>query len=395
VVCKAASDVNVTNPLPEILQVSEFLIRSQHRRFCKGLAWAGFEAILCLEVDGQCYSCPLLDAVVGQPTVSVVVVCYNSAAYLPRCLKALSAQTLADFEIIVIDNASPEGELPPLEDVWPQLTLHCQRLETNIGFAAGNNLGARTARGEWLALLNPDAFPQADWLENLLEAARTRPNAFFASRQIQADRPGLLDGDGDIYFVGGLAQRRNFNVPLDPPGPPYQVFSACAAAALYPRQPFLEAGGFDEDYFAYHEDVDLGFRLRLQGLSCYLIPSAVVYHVGRGSSSQRSPLATYYGHRNLVWTYLKDMPSPWFWLYLPLHVTWALIAILYFVLRGQGRAILRAKVDALRGLRAVLGKRKSIQMGRRVKPGEVLRYMNRNLLGPLEGILDRTRPVAS
>jgi GT2 family glycosyltransferase len=329
-----------------------------------------------------------------QPAVSIVIVCFNSAAYLPRCLEALSAQTFTDFEVIVIDNASPEGELGPLDDVWPDLSIRCRRLPTNVGFAAGNNLGAQLARAPWLALLNPDALPEPGWLETLLLAAESRPNAFFASRQIQADHPMLLDGDGDIYFVSGLAQRRNFNVPYYPPGPPQEVFSACAAAALYPKQQFLEAGGFDEDYFAYQEDVDLGFRLRLRGLHCYLIPSAVVYHLGGSSSGRRSALATYYGHRNLVWTYVKDMPSPWILLYLPLHIVWSVVAIIYFLLRGQGRAILRAKIDASRALWAVLAKRRLVQAGRRVAPNEVLRFMNRNPLGPLEGIIDRTWPTA-
>jgi GT2 family glycosyltransferase len=342
---------------------------------------------------GQCYTSPLVDAAVSQPTVSVVIACYNSAAYLPRCLKALSAQTFTDFEIIVIDNASPEGDLGPLQDLWPDLPIRCERLATNVGFAAANNLGAQMAKAPWLALLNPDAFPEPDWLGNLLEAARIHPGAFFASRQIQADRPKLLDGDGDVYFISGLAQRRNFNVPCYPPGPAHEVFSACAAAAMYPTQAFLDAGGFDEDYFAYQEDVDLGFRLRLRGLHCFLAPSAVVYHLGGSSSSRRGALATYFGHRNLVWTYVKDMPSPWFYVYLPLHVAWSVIAVIYFVLRGQGRAIVRAKVDALRAIPAVLEKRRLVQADRRVEPGEVLRFMNRSPIGPLEGILDRTWPT--
>jgi GT2 family glycosyltransferase len=272
------------------------------------------------------------------------------------------------------------------------LSLRVERLPTNTGFAAANNLGARMAGGEWLALLNPDAFPEPDWLEQLMRAASEYPGAFFASRQIQANHPALLDGDGDIYFTSGLAQRRNYNVPHYAPGPPREVFSACAAAALYPRQQFLDAGGFDEDYFAYMEDVDLGFRLRLRGLRCYLVPAAIVYHVGAGSTGPRSPFATYHGHRNLVWTYVKDMPVPWVWLYLPLHLVWSLITIIYLVFRGQGLVILHAKLDALRGLPSVLRKRETVQAERRIEFREVLRAMNTNPLGPLEGIIDRTWP---
>jgi len=325
-------------------------------------------------------------------SVSIIIVCRNSGEYLPRCLEALKAQTFRDFETIVVDNASTDGSTRDLARKWPGLQLRLERLESNVGFAAASNLGARMASGKWLAMLNSDAFPEPDWLEQLMDAAATFPDAFFASRQIQVVHPKLLDGDGDIYFTSGLAMRRNYNVPHYPPGPPKEVFSACAAAAFYPRQQFLDAGGFDDDYFAYHEDVDLGFRLRLRGLRCWLVPSAVVHHVGAGSSGPRSDFATYHGHRNLVWTYFKDMPAPWNWFYLPLHLAWGLLTVVYLILRGQGPAILRAKVDALRGLPAVLRKRKSVQAERRAPVSQVLRAMNQNPFGPLEGFIDRTWP---
>jgi GT2 family glycosyltransferase len=178
------------------------------------------------------------------------------------------------------------------------------------------------------------------------------------------------------------------------PGPAREVFSACAAAALYPLKQFLEAGGFDEDYFAYQEDMDLGFRLRLRGLRCYLVPTAIVYHVGAGSTGRRSAFATYYGHRNLVWTYVKNMPVPWFWLYLPLHLAWSLFLVIYLALRGQGLVIMHAKLDALRGLGSALRKRKNVQAERRIEFRDVLMAMNTNPFGPLEGIIDRTWPDA-
>lgn len=327
--------------------------------------------------------------------VSIVIVCWNSAAYLPRCLQSLLGQTYRDFEVILVDNASTDGATVGLSAKYPTLSLRVERLEQNRGFAAANNVGARLARGPWLALLNPDAFPQPDWLEQLIRAAASSPNAFFASRQIQANDPSLLDGEGDIYHVSGLAWRAGYNTLVLPAGDPHEVFSACAAAAMFPLQQFTGAGGFDEDFFAYHEDVDLGFRLRLRGSKCMLVPRAIVHHVGSASSSKSSDFATYYGHRNLVWTYAKDMPSPWFWLYLPLHLVVNAISLIYFTLAGRGSMIWRAKFDALRGLPAALRKRRLIQSQRSVPVADVLRAMNRNLFGPLEGFAARHWPQRS
>ncbi len=107
-------------------------------------------------------------------------------------------------------------------------------------------------------------------------------------------------------------------MPTDPE-PEREVFSACAAAALYRRDVFEALGGLDEDFFCYMEDVDLGFRLRLAGWGCTYVPTAVVHHVGSATSGRRSHFTTYHGHRNLVWVFFKNMPGALLWLYLPQH----------------------------------------------------------------------------
>jgi GT2 family glycosyltransferase len=161
------------------------------------------------------------------------------------------------------------------------------------------------------------------------------------------------------------------------------VFAPCAAAALYRRDALVKVGGFDESYFAYLEDVDLGFRLRLAGYRCLYVPDAVVRHVGSATTGgQRSDFSVYHGHRNLVWTYFKNMPWPLFWLYLPQHILLNFVSIVYFALRGQGRVILRAKWDALKGLPRILKERRRIQKSRRVSSSELRRVMTKGLLTP-------------
>ncbi len=323
------------------------------------------------------------------PLISVIIVTWNSKKDLPLCLAALSAQTNKDFEIMVLDNGSTDESCLGLEDKYSDLPLTIKELNKNLGFAIANNIGARLARGKWLALLNADAFPEPDWLDRLIEAAEAHPNVFFASRQIQANSPAYLDGEGDSYHVSGLAWRKNYATPVYSQSEPQEVFSPCGAAALYPRQAFLDAGGFDEDFFSYHEDVDLGFRLRLRGLSCMLVPQAIVHHVGSASTGKKSDFSVYYGHRNLVWTYFKDMPSLLFWLYLPLHIFVNLFFLIYFTLKGQGSVIWRAKIDALRGIPGMLKKRHVIQHTRRTSTAEIHRVMSRNWLTPFLAFLKR------
>jgi GT2 family glycosyltransferase len=325
----------------------------------------------------------------SSPLISILIVTWNSQKYLPTCMNALSAQTNKDFEILIVDNGSIDLQYLDLGQKYPDLKLTVKKINENLGFAVANNIGARLARGNWLALLNADAFPEPDWLEQLLEGAEKYPQAFFSSRQLQFDRADLLDGEGDLYHVSGLAWRENYNLPVYPLNETYAVFSACGAAAFYPRQDFLNAGGFDEDYFSYHEDVDLGFRLRLRGLSCILVPQAVVHHVGSGSTGKRSDFSVYYGHRNLVWTYFKDMPALLFWIYLPLHIVVNVFLLIYFTLKGQGSVIWRAKWDALRGLPMILKKRREVQLQRKVTVAEIHRVMSRNWLTPFLSFIKR------
>ena len=164
----------------------------------------------------------------------------------------------------------------------------------------------------------------------------------------------------------GRAWRNGHNAPVATwPAAESEVFAPCAAAALYRRAAFEEIGGFDERFFCYFEDVDLGFRLRLRGHRCVYVPDAIVRHVSSALSGYRSDFAVYHGERNAVWTFVKNMPGPLFWFYLPQHLALNLAALGYYPWRGQGRVVWRAKRDAMLGLPAALRERRAVQQRRR------------------------------
>ena len=329
------------------------------------------------------------------PLVSVIIVSWNSAEHLPRCLDCLSQQTFQGFEVILVDNGSLDGGTNHLDQQYPQLALQIERLPSNLGFALANNHGAHIARGKWLALLNADAFAAPDWLEAILQAADKYPEfSFFTSRQVQANRPDLLDGSGDEYHVSGLAWRRFYNYQAQKYGfKEEEVFSACGAAAFYSRDDFLKVAGFDETFFSYFEDVDLGFRLRLLGRRCLYVPQAVVYHVGSASTGKISDFVIYHGHRNLVWTYFKNMPGVLFWRYLPLHILMNLYFTVSFILKGKGVAILRAKRDAVCRLPAIIRTRRQIQGSRKIPVDEICQAMNQELFAPYRASRQRHKRI--
>ena len=315
------------------------------------------------------------------PLVDVVIVNYNAGPMLARTIAALHRQTLREFRVVIIDNGSTDDSLERLP-AGPA-PVEIVRAGANLGFAAGNNLALRRYVGaEWVALLNPDAFPRPDWLSKLLAAAREYPAfKFFGSKLVDAGDPARLDGVGDVYHVSGLFWRDGHGCACSAAyGAPEEVFSPCAAAALYRTQEVIEAGGFDEDFFCYAEDVDLGFRLRLYGHRCLYVPDAVVEHVGSAIAGTRSDFQLYHGHRNLMWTYVKNMPGRLFWVYLPYHVVLNLYSLIAFTIRGQGKPLWRAKRDAVKGLRHFWAKRREIQARRVSAPNDLRRVMRGGLI---------------
>ncbi len=306
-------------------------------------------------------------------STGLVIVTHNAAPFIARCVSAVAAQTRRPDRVIVVDNASADGTVEAVRDAAVRLDLpvRLMSLDRNVGFARANNLAVEALEDcDLVALLNPDAFPEPAWLAALeAAAARHGAAASFASRLMVDGTADTLDGAGDVCHVSGLVWRhghgrRLSDVPdalADRP-----AFSACAAAALYRRADWLAAGGLDERFFCYVEDVDLGFRLQLRGRPCRYVPDAVAWHTGSATSGTGSRFSVYHGHRNLEWMFVKNMPARLLWRYLPAHLASSAVALAWFALRGRGGSIVRAKWDAALGLRQTLAARRAVQVSRTV-----------------------------
>lgn len=231
------------------------------------------------------------------PRVSVIVVNWNGARFLPECLTALSQQTFDNFETIVVDNGSQDDSLAILAQ-YPAVQI--VRSEDNLGFCGGNNLGLQTAKGDLIVLLNNDTKAEPGWLEALVTAADAHPDAgSFASKMLSYHDPSrvdsagiLLRSDAAAFDIGrGEADSAEFDEARE-------VFGACAGAAMYRRCAIDDVGLFDDRYFAYLEDVDLAVRLQRAGWHCRYVPAARVLHVHGGTSRTLSNFARYQLVRN-------------------------------------------------------------------------------------------------
>ncbi|WP_300530367.1 glycosyltransferase family 2 protein [Maricaulis sp.] len=306
--------------------------------------------------------------------ISVLIVAYKSRDTIGRCLNALAAQTVPPREILLLENGSPAGEAIEEADIPDGVRFI--KSEDNLGFAAGNNRLAEMAGGRWLAFLNPDAFPHPGWIAGLDQATQRYPDIrLFGSTQLAADKPGIVDGAGDVYHAAGLAYRAAYLRPdrfLPEEG---EVFGPCGAAALISSELFAELNGFDEDFFCYNEDVDLAYRARLLGERAVQLRTAIVDHLGYGSSGRRSDFATYYGVRNRLWVFLKNTPGWLLWLLAPFHAFATLALGIAASLKGQGGVFWRAIGDGLKAWPAVMRSRRAVQKARRVKPSQIANAM--------------------
>ena len=304
------------------------------------------------------------------PEVSVVIVTWNGRRFLDACLMAVSRQERVDAETILVDNGSTDGTVEHVRGRHPWVRVVA--LQENRGFAGGNNAGVSEARGRLVALLNNDTVPDPDWLRTLCDGL-DEPAGFtlVTSRIVYMHDPSLVDSAGDGLLRWGGAFKRHHGAPVAEAGQSGEVFGVSGAACLMPASVFLELGGFDEDFFASHEDVDLSYRARLLGYRCRYVADAVVRHHGSATLGRASRRAVFHGQRNLEWMYVKNTPGTLLVRTLPGHVVYTAAAAAHFARGGLLGTFLRAKLAALAGLPRMLRKRAAIQRTRRVGPGAI------------------------
>jgi len=310
----------------------------------------------------------------GAAWVRVIIVNHNAGPLLQNCLDALAAQSLAAFEAIVVDNASSDGSAEDLR--LPDDRFRLILAGANLGFAAANNRAAADCKAPWIATLNPDTVASEAWLEELRRATLRHPGVkMFGSTQLDARKPDRVDGFGDVYSIFGTAWRGASGSPVSAlPPDDREVFAPCAAAALYDRDAYLAAGGFDEGFFCYLEDVDLGFRLVLRGERCIQVRRAEVKHFGSVSAGEDSDFFVFHSQRNRLWVLAKNVPSPLIWLVAALQIVVVPLTVLR---RGMGRwrTAIEGVAAGLRGLPAVWRRRREVQSGRALSSRDLARML--------------------
>lgn len=314
------------------------------------------------------------------PRVSVIIVNWNGLEHLDTCLGSLQEQTFNDFEVVLVDNGSRDGSVDFLRERHPWVKL--VPLKENTGFAGGNNRGLESASGEYLVTLNNDTRVDCEWLAELVETADGHPAAGMVGCRIVAfDEPDRIDSLGIRVCADGMSRAacRARSWSAQKVAPVGEILLPSACAALYKRAMIEEIGFFDDNFFAYCEDTDLGLRGRLAGWKAVLASRAVVYHKYSGTGGAFSPFKLYLVERNHYWVAVKNFPLPLL-LALPFNTVRRYLVQIGAISasRGSGeeflssgsrsallRAILEGTLAALAGLPHMLReRRRNMQRGK-------------------------------
>ncbi len=272
--------------------------------------------------------------------ISIIIPNYNGKEYIRECLDSLKKQTFTDFDIIVVDNASPDKSADIVEEEYKDVTL--KRLPENFGFSRAVNEGLKLSTSDHVILLNSDTRADEDFVGALYRAVTKDDRIFSASaKMLQMKAPDRIDGAGDLYCAMGWAFARGKGKKSSRYTKPSRIFASCGGAAIYDRKKLDETGWFDEFHFAYLEDVDVGYRARIMGYQNVYAPDAVVYHVGSAVSGSRyNDFKIRLSARNNMYIIMKNMPTVQIILNLPFLLAGFSIKTVFFTLMGHSRAYL-------------------------------------------------------
>lgn len=316
--------------------------------------------------------------------VAVIIPNWNGKRFLDACLASLRRQTFRDFVTYMVDNGSADDSIAFVEANYPEVRI--VRHADNLGFSVAINAGIRASSGQYIAALNNDTEVDPDWLQELVKTLDTRPDIGLCASKVLdfADR-GVIDSFGDGYGRHGIAfkigtlarDKGQFDTPIE-------VLSPCAAASIYRRSMLDDIGLFDEDFFCYMEDVDLGIRAMLGGYKCLVVPTARVYHIGSASTGGGlSAFSLRMTAKNFPHVLCKNIPSSLLWKILPMVVAGQIFLILETLvgrrpkMRKNFASYWHGLWQALRELPAMLHKRREIQARRRISPGDFYKLIQR------------------
>ena len=317
----------------------------------------------------------------SSPKVAIIILNWNGKHYTIECIESLKKIIYPNYEIVLVDNGSKDNSVECFKDRYPDIKIIINK--KNLGFAEGNNIAIKAILKnkyvKYLALLNNDTKVEPYWLEELISVAETdKKIGACQSKILSMSAPGMLDAVGiSISKNGGAIQEGYKTRDVGQYEQVREIFGACAGAVLYRREMLNKIGLFDEDFFAYYEDVDIAFRARLAEWKCAYVPKSIVYHAHSGTLGNKSSLKLYFLTRNEYYYKIKNLPTSILIRFFIVRPIVFILRILRFIRKKEFKLInlyLRGNFDAIKNTSKMLRKRKMIQTAKLIQNNELKRW---------------------
>ena len=281
---------------------------------------------------------------------TIVIPNYNGIKYIEACLDSIFAGTQTDIEVIVIDNASTDGSLEIIKEKFPQIKIIENTI--NTGFCKAVNQGILASTTPYVILLNNDTVVDLAFVHELEKVMDNDKTLFSASAKlISLYEKDKIDDAGDFYCALGWAFARGKNKNSQLYDKDCDIFASCAGAAIYRRELLNEdkVGLFDENHFAYLEDIDIGYRARIKGYRNHFASKAIVYHAGSATTGSRyNSFKIKLASKNSIYLIYKNMPLLQIIINMPFFVLGFGVKTLFFVKKGHGKDYLEGLCNGIR-----------------------------------------------
>lgn len=308
----------------------------------------------------------------NQPLISIIILNYNAGELLIHCIQSILNSKYENYEIIVVDNKSKDNSHKKAKDEFSEINLI--ENEDNLGYCDGNNIGIKNANGEFIVILNPDTVVDPFWLNELMSAYTKYGEGFYQPLFLTStDHRKIISAGNQIHIFGfGFARGKNQDLVKD--YSEFQEICYPAGAGIFCKlETIKKIGPFDSFLFAYHDDLDLGWRGMLQKTKSYFVPKSIVYHPPEGSSFGWSDFKFYLLERNRIYCILTHYSRSTLIKILPLLAIVELLVWIFYISKGMGKIKLNASINILKNIRIISKKFNEIQKNRTCDDKEIIK----------------------
>ena len=317
-----------------------------------------------------------------EPSVSIIILNYNSGSLLLQCIESIFKSDYGDYEIIVIDNASKDNSHKKCKEKFPHIVLIENK--ENLGYCEGNNLGIKRSRGDFLVILNPDTIVDKNWLKELISAYHHFGEGLYQPKLLSLDGNSEINSAGNMIQIFGFGYSRGKGEMDDGKYDQPQQIGYPSGACLFTSKKLIEELGYFEPFlFAYHDDLDLGWRAAKIGINSYYIPSALVYHK-ESYNFKWSSEKFYLLERNRHYCLLAHYSKRTYYKILP-YLILVEIAILFFYLsKGLLKHKIKGYIDLIKKRKYIAAQHFQLEKKRKIDDVEIINMFKDEVFVPKE-----------